>query len=67
MNIWIEDEDPTKYRTLLEQERLTAEFNSPMTRDAQRWLGKRFKKASDAPVQVSMFEETPEPDQRRLF
>jgi hypothetical protein len=65
--IEIDGESQARDRERLEGERLRAEFNSPMNRDAQRFLGRRFKRASDAPVQVGMFEETPEPDQRRLF
>ena len=65
--IEIDGESQAVDRERLDRERLEAEFASPMTRDAQRFLGRRFKRASDAPVQVSMFEETPEPDQRRLF
>jgi hypothetical protein len=52
----------------LEGARLSAEFSSPLTRDSQRFLGRRFRRASDAPRQVGMFEApAPEPDQGRLF
>jgi hypothetical protein len=52
----------------LEHDRLSAEFKSPLTRDSQRFLGRRFRRASDAPRQVGMFEApAPEPGQGRLF